>query len=169
MDLPHRSVIVPKSWGYEEHVVAAKRYGGKLLNIRENESCEFFHYHKKKDETFYLLTGMVVLYVFDLRENEMVPFDEDLVHRAELTPGTCFRLRPKVSHRFHALVDSVIIEFSTPDDPDDTFRMREWGSYRTGGEHEQDDSTHVLTVADIDGIVEITVKKIHQEFIDGRR
>ena len=45
--------IVPKGWGYEKWIVNTDEYCGKLLHFIKGKKCSW-HYHKLKDETFYL-------------------------------------------------------------------------------------------------------------------
>ncbi|BCU98886.1 MAG: hypothetical protein CM15mV24_1110 [Bellamyvirus sp.] len=47
---------VPKGWGYEKWIVNTEEYCGKLLFFNEGKRCSW-HYHKLKDETFYLQSG----------------------------------------------------------------------------------------------------------------
>ena len=55
---------VPKGWGYEKWIVNTEDYCGKLLYFEEGKRCSF-HYHKSKDETFYLQSGKILLYYGD--------------------------------------------------------------------------------------------------------
>ena len=48
--------IHPKGWGYEKWIVNKDEYCGKLLHIIKGMKCSW-HYHQKKDETFYLQEG----------------------------------------------------------------------------------------------------------------
>ena len=55
---------VDKDWGYELWITNTSKYCGKLLFFREDKKCSF-HYHKLKDETFYLQSGkLIVRYSF---------------------------------------------------------------------------------------------------------
>ena len=51
----------PKGWGYEKWIVNTDEYCGKLLFFEEGKRCSW-HYHKLKDETFYLQSGKMLLY-----------------------------------------------------------------------------------------------------------
>ena len=44
---------VDKGWGYERWVVNSPEYCGKLLYFNKGKRCSW-HYHKAKDEVFYL-------------------------------------------------------------------------------------------------------------------
>lgn len=101
---------VSKIWGYEQIICNTKDYCGKLMFLWKDFRCSV-HYHKKKDETFYILKGKVKM----LYKNE----------RIVLNKGDFIRIRPNEIHCFTGLEDSVIIEFSTHDDPLDSFRLTE--------------------------------------------
>ena len=105
---PHK--IVPKVWGHEEWIVNST-YCGKLLHLREGMRCSL-HYHERKDETFYVLSGKVRL--------EVGAF------AVTLNPGDSHHIPPGTRHRFSGIDDSVIVEFSTHDD-DDNVRLEPSG------------------------------------------
>ena len=52
MDIKH----VPKGWGYEKWIVNCEEYCGKLLFFNKDKRCSW-HYHKLKDEVFYVQSG----------------------------------------------------------------------------------------------------------------
>ena len=54
----------PKGWGHEKWIVNTDEYCGKLLFFNEGKRCSW-HYHKVKDETFYLQSGRILLYYGD--------------------------------------------------------------------------------------------------------
>ena len=56
--------FVPKGWGHEKWIVNTDEYCGKLLFFEEGKRCSW-HYHKLKDETFYLQSGKLLLYYGD--------------------------------------------------------------------------------------------------------
>ena len=51
---------VPKGWGYEKWIVNGELYCGKLLFFEKGKRCSW-HYHKIKDETFYIQSGELLL------------------------------------------------------------------------------------------------------------
>ena len=55
---------VPKGWGYEKWIVNTDEYCGKLLFFNKGKRCSW-HYHKIKDETFYLQSGSILLFYGD--------------------------------------------------------------------------------------------------------
>ena len=52
--------IVPKGWGFEKWIVNTELYCGKLLHFNMGKRCSW-HYHKIKDETFYVQSGELLL------------------------------------------------------------------------------------------------------------
>lgn len=98
--------IVQKVWG-EEQIIVNKRYCGKILTLMEQHRCSM-HYHKKKDETFFVISGLVLLEI----GKEIL-----LLH-----PGYSVGVKPGVPHRFTGLGWSKIVEFSTHHEDSDSCR-----------------------------------------------
>jgi mannose-6-phosphate isomerase len=104
---------ISKVWGYEEWIVNRK-YCGKFLHLKKGWQCSL-HYHERKDETFYVMSGLVYL------ERDHEAF--------ELKPGAILHIPPGAIHRFAGLEDSVILEISTHDD-DDNLRIEPSGEMK---------------------------------------
>ncbi len=98
---------VEKVWGGEIWMVNNEKYCGKKLILKKGKRCSF-HYHKVKDETFYIESGEVLLELGD----------EIRVMKS----GEVIKIFPGVKHRFSGLKDSVIIEISTCHDDGDSYR-----------------------------------------------
>lgn len=115
-----KPLYVEKGWGAEYHVTSVgldngKDYCGKLLQFLKGKKLSF-HYHKIKDETFFLIKGKLILRISN----------DDKLENAEefiLNEGECFRIRPLLRHQMEALEDSELIEFSTRSDDNDSFRI----------------------------------------------
>ena len=57
--------IHPKGWGHEKWIVNEEKYCGKILFFEAGKRCSW-HYHKIKDETFYVQSGeLMVIYGTD--------------------------------------------------------------------------------------------------------
>jgi len=97
-----------KGWGYEDWIVNKKEYCGKIL-IMMGGKKNSLHYHKKKDETFYIRSGYINLIMNGI---EIRMQREDTIH-----------IPAGVEHRMEALVDSEIIEISTFHSEDDVVRI----------------------------------------------
>jgi len=108
--MPEKNKIVKKIWGSEEWIVNTDKYCGKLLNLNRGYRCSM-HHHKKKDETFYVLRGKVLLEVEG--KNKIMKV------------GDVQRILPLQKHRFTGMEDSVIIEFSTHHEESDSYRDTE--------------------------------------------
>ncbi|MFQ5850839.1 MAG: cupin domain-containing protein [Candidatus Binatia bacterium] len=102
--VPHRGEKLEKPWGYELVWAQTDRYVGKILHIYKGESLSY-QYHRVKDETIYLLSGLMELEVGDDRGRE----------RQLLEPGASFRIAPGTRHRMMALEDCDVLEVSTPE------------------------------------------------------
>ena len=97
--------IVPKGWGYEKWICNTEEYCGKLLHIIKGKRCSW-HYHKLKDETFYLQEGRLLVKYSD---------DDNRDNAKELIMerGDKFHVYRGLRHHMRALVDSDLFEFST--------------------------------------------------------
>lgn len=100
---------VPKVWGKEVWIVN-RRYCGKILVLNKGFQCSM-HYHKKKDETFYVLIGKVLM---ELGTSRWI-----------MHPGESLLIPPGAQHRFTGIDDSEIIEFSTHHEDEDSYRVQE--------------------------------------------
>lgn len=98
--------VHPKVWG-EEHWIVNKEYCGKKLILRRGHRCSI-HWHKTKDEVFYVLSGLVLM---EVNGDAHV-----------LKPGMKQYIRPGDRHRFTGLADSEIMEFSTTHMEEDSYR-----------------------------------------------
>jgi quercetin dioxygenase-like cupin family protein len=99
---------VEKVWGKELWIANNNEYCGKILILNKGYRCSI-HYHKIKDETFYILIGKVLMEVSG----------ESCV----MEPGDAVHLTPGIYHRFTGLDDSQIAEFSTHHEDDDSYRI----------------------------------------------
>ena len=120
MNIQHSSSIkidqlvnfVPKEWGHEEWIINNPQYCGKKLVFKQGYCCSL-HYHKIKDETFYILSGKVLI---DLE-------DKGVKTSRLMTPGDVQNIAPGVLHRITAIVPSEVMEFSTFHMDEDSYRV----------------------------------------------
>ena len=90
---------VEKPWGKEEWFADNEHYIGKLITIKNGHRLSK-QYHRKKHETIYVLSGVLM----------MVTNDVHLI-----SPGESVSIKPRSIHRFSAPSgDVVLIEVSTP-------------------------------------------------------
>ena len=120
---------VPKGWGGERifaNIPPApgfSGYCGKLLYVIAGHGCSY-HYHKIKDETFYVVAGTVRLYYSPVdRHPARLGNSLDDAHVVELVQGRTFHVPPLLRHRFFGETDAIIAEASSYDDPADTYRL----------------------------------------------
>jgi len=100
--------IVEKVWGRELWIANTEDYCGKILKLNKGYQCSF-HHHKNKDETFYVLSGKVLMEVDG--ETKIMESEESV------------RIVPGVNHRFTGLENSKMIEFSTHHEESDSYRL----------------------------------------------
>ena len=106
--VPYR---VEKPWGYELVWARTERYAAKILHVNTGQvlSCQ---YHHVKDETMHVLHGELILRLGQ---------GADLVER-RFTQGESVHIAPGVIHQIEAIVDTDVLEVSTPE-LDDLVRL----------------------------------------------
>lgn len=107
---------VDKGWGHELWIANSNKYCGKLLFFNEGKRCSI-HYHRIKDETFYLQSGKLVLNIWNVDDGLHVE------KTMELLPGSSYHLPPGTIHQMVALEDSELFEFSTEHFDSDSYRI----------------------------------------------
>lgn len=100
--------FVKKVWGKEEIIANNEMYCGKILHLKKGHRCSY-HHHNQKHETFYVMSGKVFL-------------EFSNINNYLLNPEMSVEVKPKQEHRFTGIEDSKIIEFSSHDDPKDSYR-----------------------------------------------
>ena len=106
---------VKKGWGHEKWIVNCSEYCGKILFIEKGKKFSW-HYHKLKDEVFYLESGQVLV-----RYSEEDDWDQ--ANLIILNPGQNFHVYRGLRHQVEALEDSVMYEFSTQHFDEDSHRL----------------------------------------------
>jgi mannose-6-phosphate isomerase-like protein (cupin superfamily) len=133
---------VPKPWGHETIWAKTDRYVGKILHIRAGHALSV-QYHNRKDETVYLLSGVLKYWV----QREARGQRPDATAGAHRTAGTgetpaaarsaipemtdvnlkvgdSFRVTPGTIHYMEAVTDCDVLEVSTPE-LDDVVRLKD--------------------------------------------
>lgn len=103
---------VDKVWGFEQVICNTEHYCSKFLHVKPGMQCSL-HYHKMKDETFFVLGGDVFLTVGD--------------NGAELREGERVRIPPGTQHRFASRKGCILVETSTHHDDADVVRLEPSG------------------------------------------
>ena len=111
LDIKH----VPKGWGHELWIVNKPEYCGKLLFFEKGKRCSW-HYHKLKDEVFYLQSGKLLV-KYGITDD--IEEAEELI----LEPGQNFYVYTGLRHQMLALEDSELFEFSTQHFDSDSYRV----------------------------------------------
>tara|TARA_R110000824_G_scaffold249529_2_gene438441 strand:+ start:51 stop:407 length:357 start_codon:yes stop_codon:yes gene_type:complete len=107
--------FVSKGWGFEKWIVNCEQYCGKLLYFVKGKKCSW-HFHKLKDEVFYIQSGRILL-----RYSE-----EDDIESAKtimLEKGDRFHVYVGLRHQMLALEDTELFEFSTQHFDSDSYRV----------------------------------------------
>ena len=108
--------VVKKGWGYELIWATNEKYCGKIMVFEKAGNKFSMHFHKEKDETWFVNSGK-----FTLR---FIETDTATVKEAILKEGDVWRNLPLVPHQLEALEDnSSITEVSTADSIEDNFRL----------------------------------------------
>lgn len=107
--------FVPKGWGFEKWIVNSEEYCGKLLYFVKGKKCSW-HFHKLKDEVFYLQSGKILLKYYD--EDDIA-----LAHEVILSKGDKFHVYRGLRHQMIALEDTELFEFSTQHFDEDSYRV----------------------------------------------
>lgn len=99
-----------KPWGYEKVLIYTEKYLTKELFIKEGYQTSF-HYHEKKDETMYIISGAGYIEFKDKKEY--------------FSKNDTIRIEPTEQHSIVATENTVLHEVSTPY-LDDTIRVNDY-------------------------------------------
>lgn len=109
-EVPYR---VEKPWGYELIWARTDRYVGKILHVKAGHVLSL-QYHNFKDETMHVLAGELIL--------RTRPGDALISRR--LKAGETAHIPAKLVHQIEAVVDTDVLEASTPE-LDDLVRLED--------------------------------------------
>ncbi len=107
---------VDKGWGYEIIWATNDKYAGKIL-VFEKPGAKFsMHFHKEKDETWFVNAGSFKLIYCDTNTASY--------HEKILNEGDVWHNPPMMPHQLIALqAQSMIFEVSTSDSVEDNYRI----------------------------------------------
>lgn len=108
--------FVPKKWGFEFWICNNDKYCGKLLFFKKEHFCSF-HFHKLKEEHFYVQSGRIKIEFSDDSDDIKDAFVE------VLEKGDVFHVPVGRRHRMTALLDTELFEFSTHHEDSDSYRI----------------------------------------------
>ena len=113
--------FVEKGWGHELIWATNEKYCGKLMKF--NKGARFsMHFHKEKDESWYVLDGKFDLLTIDTSDAS--------VQKSRLETGDVWRNEPLLPHQLICLEEGTIIEVSTPDSVEDNYRVAKGNSQK---------------------------------------
>lgn len=107
-------LTIEKGWGSELLIHNGDGYCVKLLNFTQG-SRGSMHFHRVKTETWYILSGKIVISFPD--------YETGKVSEMTIAKGEVVHLPACQAHQVLALEDTVIVEGSTPHDDADTYRI----------------------------------------------
>jgi len=114
MSVTEQARTVPKPWGHELIWVQTPQYVGKILVIETGKRLSM-QYHRKKDESVYVLSGKMRLHLED---------DDGVVRTRDLAPGEFARVKVGRKHRYESIERVELMEVSTPE-LDDVVRLED--------------------------------------------
>jgi mannose-6-phosphate isomerase-like protein (cupin superfamily) len=122
---------VDKGWGYEIIWATNDKYAGKIL-VFEKEGAKFsMHFHKDKDETWFVNAGQFKLIYCDTTTAtyiEKILNEGDTWHNPPMMPHQLIAIKP----------NSMIFEVSTPDSVEDNYRIIPGDSQNTTSANQLD-------------------------------
>ena len=107
---------VDKGWGYEIIWASNDKYCGKLMVFERAGAKVSMHFHREKDETWFVNAGQFKLVWCNTQTaqyHEQILNEGDVWHNPPLQPHQVIALKP----------NSIIFEVSTPDSVEDNYRI----------------------------------------------
>lgn len=108
--------FVKKGWGYEIIWATNDKYCGKIM-VFDRVGAKFsMHFHREKDESWFVNTGKFLLRYIDTQTATL--------HEKILNEGETWHNPPLMPHQLEAMVaNSMIFEVSTADSVEDNYRI----------------------------------------------
>jgi|TARA_B110000858_G_scaffold47548_1_gene54798 quercetin dioxygenase-like cupin family protein len=108
--------VQEKGWGRELIWATNEKYCGKLMFFDKKGAKFSMHFHKDKDESWYVMNGSFTLHIMNTDTAEL--------ETHILLKGDSWRNEPMLPHQLLAMEDnSIIVEVSTPDSVEDNYRI----------------------------------------------
>lgn len=113
--------FIEKGWGSELIWATNDKYCGKLMNFKKDAKFSM-HFHKDKDETWYVLSGkFIVKWIETVNANTF---------EKELNVGDTWHNPPLLPHQVICIEDGTLIEVSTADSVEDNYRVSKGDSQK---------------------------------------
>ena len=107
---------VDKGWGFELIWATNDKYCGKIMVFEKVGSKFSLHFHKEKDETWFVNNGRFLLKWIDTKDATL--------HEKELKEGDTWHNPPLQPHQLIAMeAGSSVTEVSTADSVEDNYRI----------------------------------------------
>lgn len=138
---------VDKGWGYELIWATNDKYCGKIM-VFEKVGAKFsMHFHREKDETWFVNNGRFLLNYIDTTTAEY--------KSQELTSGMTWHNPPLQPHQLVCMeAGSSVTEVSTPDSVEDNYRISPGDSQKNKPQMEtapsEDDAVDPVTTTPVD-------------------
>lgn len=113
--------FVEKGWGHELIWATNDKYCGKFLNFKDGAKFSM-HFHKDKDETWYVMSGVFTVEWIDTKTAEL--------NTEYLSEGDTWHNPPLMPHRIICNKAGTIIEVSTADSVEDNYRVMKGDSQK---------------------------------------
>lgn len=122
--------FVKKGWGYELIWATNDQYCGKIM-VFEKAGAKFsMHFHKEKDESWFVNSGKFLLRYIDTQTATL--------HEKVLNEGETWRNPPLMPHQLEAITaGAMIFEVSTADSVEDNYRIIPGDSQKTKNDEQQ--------------------------------
>ena len=119
--------VIPKGWGYELIWATNEKYCGKIMFFEKANAKFSMHFHKEKDETWFVNTGQ-----FKVR---WIDTSNATLFEKNLKEGDVWHNPPLQPHQLICLQEgSSITEVSTADSVEDNYRVAPGDSQKTQDE-----------------------------------
>ena len=107
--------IYKKGWGYEKWIHNSSEYCGKILFFNAGKKCSW-HYHKIKDEVFYVQRGSILI---------KFSWQDEIANASEilLRVGESFHVPQGLRHQMKAVEETELFEISTTHFDSDSIRI----------------------------------------------
>lgn len=107
---------IEKGWGYELIWASNDKYCGKIMVFTKRGAKFSMHFHKIKDETWFVNSGKFLLSWIDTKDATL--------YTKEIKEGDTWRNLPLMPHQVQLISEhGSITEVSTADDPEDNYRI----------------------------------------------
>jgi mannose-6-phosphate isomerase-like protein (cupin superfamily) len=116
MEPTRLSGVVKKGWGYELIWATTDKYCGKIMVFEKTGNKFSMHFHKEKDETWFVNSGKFLVRWIDTATATL--------YSKQLNEGDTWYNPPLQPHQLEALSDNASVsEVSTADSVEDNYRI----------------------------------------------